>query len=51
MVDPERFRKLVDRVPETAFARYPRLSPKGVRQAVDAFLGHELDLSSKELED
>lgn len=39
MVDPECFRELVDRVPETAFAHYPRLSPKGVGQAVDAFLG------------
>lgn len=41
MVDGDRFRELVDRVPESAFARYPRLSPSAVRQAVDDFLQAE----------
>jgi hypothetical protein len=38
LVDPDRFRKLVEAIPDTAYSRYPRLSPRGVRAAVDDFL-------------
>jgi len=41
MVDSRRFRELVDRVPDSAFARYPRLSPGAVRKAVEGFLESE----------
>lgn len=39
MVEPERFRALVEAIPDEAFARYPSLSPRAVRRAVSAFLG------------
>ena len=38
MVDPERFRNLVQDIPESAYSRYPRLSAQAVRAAVDDFL-------------
>jgi len=38
MVDVERFRVLVAAIQPSAFARYPNLSPGGVRQAVEEFL-------------
>ncbi len=37
-VDPAQFRKLVKKIPDTAYARYPRLSKKGVEGAVERFL-------------
>jgi hypothetical protein len=37
-VDPVRFRALVDKIPDAAYARYPSLSRKGVEGAVDRFL-------------
>lgn len=38
MVDPDRFRKLVEEIPDSAYSKYPRLSPRAVRTAVDDFL-------------
>jgi Nucleotidyltransferase of unknown function (DUF6036) len=38
MVDPERFRRLIDGIPESVYANYPSLSQAGVRVAVDDFL-------------
>lgn len=38
MVDAERFRALVRRIPKSAYDAYPALSPDGVREAVDSFL-------------
>jgi hypothetical protein len=38
MVDPERLRSLVDDIPSVAYAKYPALSPDGVREAVTAFV-------------
>ncbi|MFQ5718989.1 MAG: DUF6036 family nucleotidyltransferase [Acidobacteriota bacterium] len=38
MVDAKRFRSLVHRIPETAYARYPALSRQAVVHAVDDFL-------------
>ena len=38
MVEPERFRTLVQRIPESVYAKYPRLSAAAVRTAVDDFL-------------
>jgi hypothetical protein len=38
MVEPSRLRALVRDIPETAYARYPNLSPDAVDQAVDDFL-------------
>ena len=38
MVDAERFRKLVEKIPEESYAKYPRLSSAAVRAAVDDFL-------------
>jgi len=38
LVDADRFRRLVDAIPESAFAKYPALSRKAVLDAVDAFL-------------
>ena len=37
-VDPDQFRALVTKIPDTAYARYPSLSRDGVEQAVDGFL-------------
>jgi len=38
MVDGENFRKLVDAVPESVYAKYPALSRQAVLEVVDAFL-------------
>jgi len=38
MVDGEKFRSLVRGIPDAAYANYPRLSRRGVENAVDAFL-------------
>lgn len=38
MVDPDRFRALVERIPDSAYARYPALSRTAIRKAVDEFL-------------
>jgi hypothetical protein len=38
MVDADRFRSLVDRIPESAYAKYPTLSRKAVMGAVDDLL-------------
>lgn len=38
MVDAERFRALVDDIPDTAYSKYPALSRHAVREAVDDFL-------------
>jgi hypothetical protein len=39
MVEPGRFRKLVQEIPETVYSRYPWLTPAGVGSAVDHFGG------------
>lgn len=41
LVDPDMFRALVERIPDSEYARYPALSPDSVRAAVDAFLSSE----------
>ena len=38
LVDPARFRALVETIPDSAFAKYPALSPQPIRDAVSAFL-------------
>lgn len=38
MVDPDRFRTLVELIPESAYSKYPRLSSRAVLAAVEAFL-------------
>jgi len=38
MVDAERFRSLVDAIPNAAYAKYPALSRQAVLEAVDDFL-------------
>ena len=38
MVDPDRFRNLVQGIPESMYSKYPRLSRAAVRAAVDDFL-------------
>jgi hypothetical protein len=38
MVDPARFRELVEGIPDAAYARHPNLSRAAVEDAVDAFL-------------
>jgi hypothetical protein len=38
MVDPARFRSLVEDVPESVYSKYPRLSAPSVRAAVEDFL-------------
>ncbi|HEY5565612.1 MAG TPA: DUF6036 family nucleotidyltransferase [Gammaproteobacteria bacterium] len=38
MVDPRRFKTLVQGIPDSAYSKYPRLSPAAVRAAVDDFL-------------
>lgn len=37
-VDPIQFRKLIAKIPDTAYARYPSISRKGVEAAVERFL-------------
>jgi hypothetical protein len=41
MVDPKRFRSLVQAIPEAAYAKYPALSRRAVLEAVDAFLAQK----------
>jgi hypothetical protein len=38
MVDPAKLRALVKRVPVAAYSRYPQLSARAVREAVEGFL-------------
>ena len=38
MVDPQRFRSLVTAIPDSAYAKYPSLSRRGLENAVEAFL-------------
>lgn len=38
MVKPDRFRSMVEGIPESAYSKYPRLSRQGVRSAVEDFL-------------
>jgi hypothetical protein len=38
MVDPKRFKDLVEDIPESIYSKYPRLSLQSVRAAVDDFL-------------
>lgn len=38
MVDTDRFRKLVQGIPESVYSKYPRLSPEAVQTAVEDFL-------------
>lgn len=38
LVDPRRFRELVQAIPDSAYARYPNLSRAGVENAVASFL-------------
>lgn len=38
MVDPETFRSLVNAIPDSVYAKYPALTAKAVREAVDGFL-------------
>ena len=38
MVDPLHLRTLVEELPDSAFARYPRLTPGAVREAVVDFV-------------
>jgi hypothetical protein len=42
-VDAERFQQLVDDIPDAAYVKYPNLSRRAVRKAVDAFLTHISD--------
>ncbi len=41
MVEASRLQDLVGQVPDSAFARYPSLSPGSVRQAIEPFLKEE----------
>jgi hypothetical protein len=43
MVDPERFRTLVNGITDKAYAKYPALSRRAVREAVDEFLSRRAD--------
>ena len=38
LVDAARFRALVDAIPDSAFAKYPALSPQAIRDTVNAFI-------------
>jgi hypothetical protein len=38
MVNPDQFKALVQGIPDSVYAKYPRLSPGAVRAAVDDFL-------------
>ena len=38
MVEPDRFRKLVEGIPDSVYSKYPRLSPPAVRAAAEDFL-------------
>ena len=39
LVNPGKFRSLVSAIPDSAYARYPALSRRGVERAVESFLG------------
>jgi hypothetical protein len=39
LVDPRKFRSLVEALPNSAYAKYPNLSRDGVERAVEDFLG------------
>jgi hypothetical protein len=39
MVEPEKLRKLVERIPESEFSRYPHLARRDLLAAIDAFAG------------
>lgn len=41
MVDADRFRTLVDEIPEAAYARYPAISQQAVAAAVDDFFAKQ----------
>lgn len=43
MVDPKRFRSLVDGISEAAYAKYPALSRRAVLEAMDDFLSQRGD--------
>jgi len=43
MVDPERFRSLVNGIPDAAYSKYPALSRRAVLEAVDDFLSRRAD--------
>jgi hypothetical protein len=43
MVDPKRFRSLVQRIPDRSFAKYPALSRQAVLDAVQDFLNRRAD--------
>jgi hypothetical protein len=43
MVDPKRFRSLVNAIPGAAYAKYPALSRRAVLEAVDEFLAQRGD--------
>ena len=38
LVDADRFRALVGAIPDSAYAKYPAISPQAIRDAVSAFL-------------
>lgn len=38
MVDPQTFRSLVAAIPDSAYAKYPSLSRRGIENAVESFL-------------
>jgi hypothetical protein len=42
MVDPQKFRTLVAAIPDSAYARYPSLSRRGIEKAVGAFFAEPL---------
>jgi hypothetical protein len=41
MVDAELFRELVERIPDSAYSKYPSLSKEAVIQAVESLLRHQ----------
>lgn len=47
MVDAERFRSLVNDIPDAAYARYPTLSRQAVLEAVDDFLSRIEDQTAR----
>jgi len=38
MVDPQKLRSLVTKIPNSAFAKYPSLSRDGIENAIETFL-------------
>ena len=43
MIDTEKLRALVHAISDSAYAKYPNLSPRAVRQAVDEFISYADD--------